>query len=87
MEPSGLTFEAEYYEKSVFWSHGMVEDSGNLKRLEGTVRLVPEDAHNLIDVGCGNGVFARIVKQRFPSIHITCVDRSAAALEHVDADP
>jgi ubiquinone/menaquinone biosynthesis C-methylase UbiE len=81
-----VAFEADYYEKSDFWSHGAVQDPGNLKRLDGTVRLVPEDARNLIDVGCGNGVFARIVKRRLPSIHITCVDRSAAALEHVEAD-
>jgi ubiquinone/menaquinone biosynthesis C-methylase UbiE len=64
----------------------MVQDPGNLKRFEGTVRLVPQDVRNLIDVGCGNGVFARMVKRRFPSIHITCVDRSAAAPEHVEAD-
>jgi len=79
-------FEADYYECSAFWTHGMVEDASNLKRIEGTVRLIPEDARSLIDVGCGNGVFARMAKERFPSTHITCVDRSSAALEHVLAD-
>ena len=81
-----MTFEAKYYENPAFWSRGMVEDPGNLKRLESTVRLVPADAKNLIDVGCGNGVFARLLKQHFPALQITCVDRSAAALEHVVAD-
>jgi ubiquinone/menaquinone biosynthesis C-methylase UbiE len=64
----------------------MVEDASNLKRIDATVRLIPEDARSLIDVGCGNGVFARVAKERFPSIRITCVDRSSAALEHVQAD-
>lgn len=80
-----MTFEAHYYEAPAFWIQGMVEDPANLKRLESTVSLVPADAKNLIDVGCGNGVFGRLLKQRFPALQITCVDRSAAALEHVAA--
>jgi ubiquinone/menaquinone biosynthesis C-methylase UbiE len=80
-----LTFETDYYES--FWSYRIVDEPSDLKRLEGTARLIPEGSVNLIDVGCGDGVFARIVKQKFPSIQITCVDRSSAALEQVrDAD-
>lgn len=81
-----MTFEAKYYEAPVFWSQGMIEDPDNLKRLEKTIRLVPANAKNLIDIGCGNGVFARLLKRRFPALQITCVDRSAAALEQVVAD-
>jgi ubiquinone/menaquinone biosynthesis C-methylase UbiE len=81
-----MTLEAKYYEAPVFWNDGMIEDAANLKRLENTARLIPADAKTLIDVGCGNGVFARLLKQRLPSLRITCVDRSATALEHVVAD-
>ena len=81
-----MTFEAEYYESSAFWSNGMIEDAANIRRLEGTFALVPADTRKLIDVGCGNGVFARLVKQHCPDMHVTCVDRSAAALDHVQAD-
>ena len=81
-----MTLESAYYESSAFWSHGMVEDPANLKRLDATARMVRENARTLVDVGCGNGVFGRLLKQRRPELHVTCVDRSAAALAHVQAD-
>lgn len=81
-----MTFEASYYEDAAFWSQGMVEDASNLQRLQATAALVPVGAANLLDVGCGNGVFARVLKACQPSLHVTCLDRSATALEHVQAD-
>ncbi len=81
-----MSFEADYYEAPGFWSDGIIEDAANLKRLEETVALVPAGTRSMIDVGCGNGVFARLLKRRMPVLKLTCVDRSATALEHVEAD-
>jgi SAM-dependent methyltransferase len=80
------TFESVYYENEGFWRNGMVEDSANIQRLERTFAMLPSSISSLLDVGCGNGVFAKIVKSRNPNIKTTCVDRSAAALEFVQAD-
>lgn len=64
----------------------MVEDAANRKRLEVTCDLVPADTRTVVDVGCGNGVFARLLRERRPAVRVTCVDRSASALENVVAD-
>lgn len=81
-----MNFEAAYYEADSFWANGMIEDAANIKRLTETCNLIPVDTKRLLDAGCGNGVFAKLVKSRLPEIHVTCVDRSAKALEYVEAD-
>ncbi len=79
-------FESQYYESDHWWKEGMVEDAANLQRMQRTIELIPADATWLLDVGCGNGVFARMVKSRRPELHISCTDRSATALQYVSAD-
>jgi ubiquinone/menaquinone biosynthesis C-methylase UbiE len=80
------TFEAEYYESDHWWSNGMLEDSANILRMTRTAELIPSDAETLLDAGCGNGVFAKIAKQKRHDLRISCTDRSLTALRHVIAD-
>ncbi len=79
-------FESQYYESDHWWQPGMVEDLANITRLEKTCDLIPSDALRILDVGCGNGVFARMLKSVRPELHITCTDRSSAALRYAQAD-
>jgi|GEM_PF-1828692 len=80
------TFEEEYYEDSSFWEVGMVEDFANIQRIEQTIDLIPLKVKSVIDVGCGNGIFAKYLRGKRPDIQISCIDRSKEALKHVDAD-
>ena len=52
-----MSFEKEYYESPEFWAEGMVSDESNLARIDETIAMIPQDAHSLLDIGCGNGIF------------------------------
>jgi ubiquinone/menaquinone biosynthesis C-methylase UbiE len=80
------SFEAQYYEADSFWSNGAITDPQNLKRFQSTVSLIPSDTASILDVGCGNGEFLRVVKGLFPSMHLRGIDRSQTALKYVDAE-
>ena len=78
-----MSFEQAYYEADSFWAGHALLDPGNKARINATAKLVPDDVQTLLDVGCGNGVFGKHLRGVRPSIEITGVDRSAAALSHV----
>jgi Methyltransferase domain len=79
-------FEKKYYEHNPFWDYGALEDELNLSRIYRTIDLVPDDVKDIIDVGCGNGVFGNNLKIIKPDIDILSIDRSDAALVHVKTD-
>lgn len=79
-----MSFEQQYYEADEFWADGMLTNSGNSKRIEETIALVPDDVRSVLDVGCGNGVFANSLAAARSSIEVTATDRSQAALQFVN---
>lgn len=79
-------FEKEYYESPDFWDDGAIGDPANMKRIEATIDLIPNDVQNLVDIGCGNGVFLNQLLARNKEISVLGVDRSSAALKHVECD-
>jgi ubiquinone/menaquinone biosynthesis C-methylase UbiE len=79
-------FEKEYYESPDFWNDGAINDTANLKRVESTIDLIPNDVESLVDIGCGNGVFLNQLLARNKEIRVLGVDRSNAALKHVECD-
>jgi SAM-dependent methyltransferase len=79
-------FEKEYYESDSFWSGEMVRDEGNTKRIELTGEFVLPDVNNLIDIGCGNGVFLEYMKSKNPALKLVGVERSKVALSYVTTD-
>lgn len=77
-----IDFKQDYYESSEFWKPSTMGE-GDKTRVEKTYNLLPKDIKNLLDVGCGNGIFCNYVQQTNTQIQITGVDRSSSALKHV----
>lgn len=77
------SFEQKYYESEEFWKEGMVADIANTNRLNTSIALVPAGTQTLADIGCGNGIFALMLKEQKPEIDSTSVDRSETALKYV----
>lgn len=76
-------FEQQYYENEAFWEGEMLNDPENQERFRVTADLIPKNIHSLADIGCGNGVFLKLLKQLFPHMSLIGVDRSEAALSYV----
>lgn len=76
-------FEKAYYEAPEFWYENALDDESNRTRISNTASMIPKGVSSLLDVGCGNGIFAQYLSQSFPKIRVTCVDRSETALTHV----
>lgn len=74
---------AEYYEADSFWEGDALKDPANQRRIETTVRLIPNEVKSILDVGCGNGIFGHTILRERSDIQITGVDRSRSALKHV----
>ena len=77
------TFEQKYYESDEFWKDGMVTDKYNLMRIRKCIELVPQETKTLVDLGCGNGIFAWMLKDTRPEIDSLSVDRSETAVKYV----
>src|ERR1051325_3805108 len=79
-------FEKEYYESSAFWENEVLQDADNIHRFDTTTSLIPTEVKRIVDVGCGNGVFANRLKRKNPELEIYAVDRSEKALEYVETN-
>lgn len=75
------SFEQQYYEAASFWEGASLLDSGNVRRFAETVKLIPSDTKTLLDAGCGNGIFGKILARDLPDLDVLGVDRSLTALQ------
>lgn len=73
-------FENEYYEQALLWEQDFWSIPEEKERIERTIALIPQDAHTLLDVGCGNGSFLNSLPDKFKAIGL---DSSKEALRHV----
>lgn len=74
-----LTQERKYYEREDLWNRPV--DPANRDRIAATLRLVPDDAASVLDLGCGQGV---VTNHLSPRVKTTAFDLSAEALGKVD---
>lgn len=75
-------FEKEYYENENFWKSEAFGDFDKNRIVE-TVSFIPREVNQLLDVGCGNGVFCNYLAIERNNIEITGLDRSETALKYL----
>lgn len=56
-----------YYEESSLWGE-VYWTSTERERAVETVRILPEDIHKVLDVGCGAGIVSRELVRRYPTV-------------------
>jgi SAM-dependent methyltransferase len=70
----------DYYERH--WQANRLKMSASLEeKIRLMEELIPSDVGTILDVGCGNGLITNALGKRFA---VTGVDRSPAALTHLD---
>ena len=75
-------FEKEYYENKNFWKSEAFGDPDK-NRIKETVLFIPHDVEQLLDVGCGNGLFCNYLLTERNNLKITGLDRSETALKYL----
>ena len=81
-----MTIESDYYE-----NYGMVdprdyirsrfiESPREIERFYKVIEALPQNINNLLDVGCGNGLFLELLRQKKSSLSSTGIERSETTL-------
>lgn len=78
-------FERQYYESETFWNDTLNDPLSQL-RIKETVSFIPNDVSNLVDIGCGNGVFLNYLANERKEIKSLGVDRSETALKYLKVE-
>jgi len=77
-----MSFEKEYYENPVFWDiKRYFENQAELERFNKIISTIPSNVKSLLDVGCGNGVFLYLLKNKRSEISSVGLERSKMAIE------
>jgi SAM-dependent methyltransferase len=81
------SLEQEYYEHEGFWEPSL-SPLGDLDfhRVQSILSMIPRNVFSLLDVGCGNGLFCNLVKERRARIKVVGFDRSKTALKYVKTE-
>lgn len=75
--------EKEYYENKAFWTEeAFTENKEEVIRLKTITELLPDDVKNLLDVGCGNGIFLKYLEKKSLEMNMTGLERSKVAIEN-----
>ncbi len=69
-----------YYENPGHWDVKRYRNEFERRRLAHAADLVPSDVDSLADVGCGNGLFLKLLEEVRPEIVKTGFERSSAAI-------
>jgi ubiquinone/menaquinone biosynthesis C-methylase UbiE len=84
---ANISFEQAAYEFSEIWDEDFFppQDHARVRDFE---RLIPAGTTDLLDAGCGNGLFLNYLQRTFPNrfARLCGVDRSVAALAHVKTE-
>jgi ubiquinone/menaquinone biosynthesis C-methylase UbiE len=77
-------FQSLYYECDRFWNPATTNlGEADQLRAEAALSCLPSDCRSVLDIGCGNGVFANTALAGDHKLFVLGVDRSTAALQYV----
>lgn len=79
------SFEEQAYEVPELWDPNWFSDLTH-ERFSNLGMLVPEHVDNLLDVGCGNGLFLSFLSKSRKWARLCGCDRSEQALSHVTVE-
>jgi SAM-dependent methyltransferase len=82
-DKSSLSPEELAYELPGMWTEDWFSADDNI-RVKEITRYIPGDVQQLLDAGCGNGLFLHYLRDHCPNIKRLCgAERSASAIAHV----
>lgn len=70
--------DSKVYYEAFDWSQLKAENLE--KKTETILKMIPDDVHKIIDIGCGNGLITNVLSKKY---EVVGADRSAKALESV----
>jgi len=81
-------YQAQFFEAPGMWERISLENPDQRKRIEDTIACLPPDAHTLLDVGCGNGLFVNTLTGGAPDRfgRVVGLDLSEEALKDVHVE-
>ena len=74
--------KSHHYDDARIWSHSAYEAGHEVERLKQTTKLIPPICKKILDVGCGNGVFLRMLEGNNPSLSLLGLERSSIAIKN-----
>ena len=77
-----MNIEREYYENDDFWRDDAIR-AEDLHRVEMLAARIPAPVRTVLEVGCGNGIFANSIADTGRFARVIGLDRSVAALRYV----
>lgn len=80
-----LDAATKYYEQEFLWAPENTHHQ-DIERIKLTATYLPDGIKNILDVGCGNGIFLNYLQRAHPQYALHGTDRSAVALQHVNTD-
>src|ERR1700730_14165601 len=81
-----MNYEKQYYEYEGFWNDYKTSYINNIEKIEISFSFIKEDVSNILDVGCGNGIFTNMLAEKFPHLKVVALDRSETALSFVKTE-
>lgn len=75
-------YEKEYYDYEGLWDPQLRSEIER-ERVKEVLRVIPTDVTSILDVGCGDGIFCNEAKKKGQFKQLVGMDRSRAALYHV----
>lgn len=77
-----MSAENSYYEQEHFWKEERyLQNSEELRRFKTLAEIIPADVESLVDIGCGNGAFLKILEQAGRPPVLAGLERSSKAIE------
>ena len=75
--------DSSCYENPEAWhANRYINDPAALERFSKVLDMIPDSTTSLLDAGCGNGYFLRMLKENGFRCNLTGLERSLTAIEH-----
>lgn len=77
-----MNAEQAYYEQDFFWTEDLyLKNPDELRRFSALAELIPSGVQSLLDVGCGNGAFLKVLEKAGHPTVLMGLERSSKAIE------